>query len=1622
MNYIISAATLLLVIILFVRTVLPRSTVPMTLAEEIDPKTIEFQLTVLSMNSSDYRRRGGGLAVRRPIGEIRRFLKKTEKKLKSGKRLENYEYTIYKNAENIYKAVDTVEKQSPLFFNLPHCGNYPRLYELCSLAVRSNAGYVDIEMLPSAINIFNEHSPLLYAEIIALKAMISFCVLEQIAALCAKSEALSKIISRAEYDAERERIDLTSLKRNAYVFHYCERIDGSIARRFSAICAENGIDVWARCKDFEAELSNYALIASGATQSLMQISERLTDDLRNKLYSGYNYFSAAYGNDFERLSATEQSVRLNAFSVYCRRKKTDEISAIKKVNRADARAVTDRVSPSTAALVLSLCFALIIGLLPIFVTLAFSRIAALPCAVLSLPIALSAAFVILRFMAVSTFEKLKLSAAKAVGHRERKAEFASDYALPAPRRKIDSEHTPVTFSARINIFYNIVSKLNSAVSIVAPPCALILVFLSPLYSPLWLLGAFSREIVCFLFELRAAFTSEQAVFSKIASALYFACELPSKAVKVFFSGKKKMPKQLGITAQLAAAVGLFAIALFAEYAALYYVLAAAFASVPLVSYTRQNIAIQKRTRKTKPLLPPIDKEKTYENRGTYPRLRFIIGDRYFATISDGGDVFDFFDGSPLFEKMKLYLLKNGSRIPLDIVPPFKVSRGKAINEAVADGERFTVTTSAGKDGKKITVDSKSGGDFTLLIAHSLADDSTIDDSKCELPNCNCAAIRQKAENSPRYVCAAVRNTVPIKAVADDGEFAYGVKNGLTTVFAVRVKSENGRAETVFAAGYDFDRTAKNASCVFKTGFDDRAEAKAAAQSEFLKYPFDIAQTASFILYGRCMYSDSELNKIIDLNSNTLLCYQRSGGGLSRLHGKLKGLSELKKTGMKFNVAVACFDDSGSVKSTRNKVDLMFEEFSLDRRGRAVCVDCEGNERLFRALKYAAPDIDSLHFTAHTFDPELKVCKKAGAKLQYPCANIKGEGVAITENGDGIYDGFGMLGGAENRLFNALGMCCLKRADGSGFTFLKNPWDGKITEEKSVLDNIPNEFVAFSENGRLWSAAALPLGVKGESYCRHAKNFTEYVCASNGLNIRQTEFVSETERAKIWSILLENPRKSARKICVTACVRPTLGESFRTGKNSIFLSDTVQGVCALNKQTNLKAYLETDAETITRSHTLDSIIGENGRICRLSEIKTGGIVPAMIVCAEIKLPPLSSKKVRFSLSVGESANFEKSNLPARKNVSPFTFSTGTFDDDIFVNSLPYGVLSSVMCKPVFRGGEFCEGEHYASPLLKGACLPANHKDVFKKIITDACAKRFACGDIVLFARGSGGKRAARHSASLFLPLAVSRYIDVTDERDLLFERSGYADMGDGEKASVLEHCLQAIETCCGADTADCFGIDAELLLISAIAAIVPLVKDSETRLKLSDEKLKAEKRLEKIDIDLLTTESLCWLVFCGIGKRVTSERLLNRLNEKSDNVNMKKLWVCAALVKIGDTESAYKVYQSLNPLKKDPPLGYISDNGLSSSSDESEALAYIIASELFFGCRIMGDSLVLNPHLPQGIKRAEVKFDCENINFDIEIDNTGTGNWRVCLDGISYNCDSVPIDRKTSGKKIVLKRR
>ena len=124
--------------------------------------------------------------------------------------------------------------------------------------------------------------------------------------------------------------------------------------------------------------------------------------------------------------------------------------------------------------------------------------------------------------------------------------------------------------------------------------------------------------------------------------------------------------------------------------------------------------------------------------------------------------------------------------------------------------------------------------------------------------------------------------------------------------------------------------------------------------------------------------------------------------------------------------------------------------------------------------------------------------------------------------------------------------------------------------------------------------------------------------------------------------------------------------------------------------------------------------------------------------------------------------------------------------------------------------------------------------------------------------------------------------------------------------------------------------------------------------------------------------------------------------------------------MGDTQTAYDVFQTVNPLGAEPY--YMTEKGFRTASDESEALAYIIVSELFFGCKIKGDSLVFAPKLPPSIKKARVKYDCDVVRFETEIDNTGKGNWRVMLDGISYNCDSVPLTEKTNGKKIVLKRR
>ena len=1578
-NYTVSALVLLFVVLLFLRAALPHTEAPSADIKELTPEELEFKVAVLAMNSASVSPRGGGIGIRGAARRLRRFYARMLREAYG--RTEDFERVLLKAREDTERAVREVESESERFFVLPHKGGIPRVYALCSLLISGSGGYAGFEEIKKAVRITNEYSPLSIEEIKVMESMLKACYIERLAALAVRSQTERKLKLRAEKDVAEGRVNLSMLKFDAYINAYSTAAESDSLRKFSALCFENGVDVALTCRRFEREKARRAAVAFASLLGIRRTTEMFVAETLLDFYGSYKQF-AEKCDGFSRLSSERKLAHIDAFARLCRRKNENEHMAAKTATGSKLASALTSGIPSVYALGGAIFGAFILGALPFIAVSVVKGGLWIPVMFLSLPVTLAAVFRLLRRFSISKAEQ----AGWISGDKNAvQTEISADLAAQEARFHNIAERR----GARAETYLSVVSDISRIFESVAPVFAVALVLVAPLMSAYLLFAVFSREIIYFGIGMRKAVSGKSSAAKGGADALVFAASLPKAAAEsIFRLFRKKLPKSVGIVASAVVSASLTVLTAVFGGSFVFYIVAAAFALAPLAE---ENIFKFKRKEKSKVPLAEEENIRKYDDYGVLPAVAFLRCGDYLAMSSERGGGRDVYCGNLLFKEMKLYAKSgDGKYEPFTFVPPFLSLGGRTVNNALCAGNTFSVETSGFDGGKRITVTSHGGGDFEIICVHLSA--GRLDRSEKEI------IILKREEALPLYISAATDEKC---AVSVERRERFGRESD---ILSVKGESREGKISFYFCCDTDKTALSDKTACLLREGFSDRGEAFVATLSKPSYFTPAVCDIASYALYGKCSY-DEELSRYVDIRYPSVVCVLRGENGIGRLRRRLKRLSIVRSLGIPFNSIVVCFDGSEHFFRLKDRISVIFSESGLDTGGRAVCLDCADNRLLYEKIAAACLKDEDIRRTTRLPCPEIRSFKRCALPIEFPDLMAEGTYGGVSKEGEGIYLPFGAGAAAENTIaYDGFGFTA--KADGSSCTF-----DGvcALTGEPNALCGFPAESVTLGENGRVWGFDS-----EGASFCAHGNDGSRYVCSDGGLYSELS--VRLVGGAKIYAVSVKSPRKSARKVRVMLAVRPVLGESFEDTRHVVELDECAGGAWARNRITGKKLFVETDAENFERALTEEAVTDENGIVCRVENLSGIGASPAIVISAELKVRPQSCTKVNFALS--KEGGFDFGLLGTSKDKRHALFVCGDNKLDVFAENLRAQVNTSLEYVPP-------TGERYAEKLVLCAALLPHEREKMRSLIFSACESRFENGDVLSVRKNDKGERSVRSGASLFLPMAVARYIDCTDDRDILFERRRYLESSDrrscrqSKKAvSVLEHCLETLFMADDGALTPCFGIEGRLLALRAVSAFMPLVRDGETRLKLAEIKSRISDEVEKLDACELSAVDLSWLSLVGAGKPSLSAFL--RKAENASDVDL--VWLSAALLQRGDIEEAYLLFSRINPIETRGDTPFIScGENVSKDLGIVPAIAYMLLAEGFYGCRTRGETVVFSPALPKKFKRACINYREDNIDFKVDIEGVGSGKWRLYVDGISYNSNSLKKTTSLTGKRLVLRR-
>lgn len=330
MRFIIIAFLCLLALFFIFKLVLPANEPNFKLSGGVNNQKIGERIFLLGNQTKNFAPLGKGLSSKLIVKYIKRAYKIIDKKYKSGEEIFEFEKWLYDNYYKLNESIDTIKKQLSSLISVPHIDGLPRIYMLMELIVKSSDGYVTPEILSKCVKIYNDVTPLLYSEITTISATLKFALLEFIAIYAAKCVKINTNIARARRDKKLERVDLTSLAFNSYIYEISKNIPEKNLSNLLTLCSDNGLDLISRTDNFFHMTALYNGALQSAVTTLHAVDSFMTDEYILSLSPIFESFSQLEGSNFPIVTTATKFLYLSWIYNLSKKQKTSEQAVLHK--------------------------------------------------------------------------------------------------------------------------------------------------------------------------------------------------------------------------------------------------------------------------------------------------------------------------------------------------------------------------------------------------------------------------------------------------------------------------------------------------------------------------------------------------------------------------------------------------------------------------------------------------------------------------------------------------------------------------------------------------------------------------------------------------------------------------------------------------------------------------------------------------------------------------------------------------------------------------------------------------------------------------------------------------------------------------------------------------------------------------------------------------------------------------------------------------------------------------------------------------------------------------------------------------------------------------------------------
>ncbi|HKQ97052.1 MAG TPA: phosphorylase, partial [Candidatus Polarisedimenticolia bacterium] len=417
--------------------------------------------------------------------------------------------------------------------------------------------------------------------------------------------------------------------------------------------------------------------------------------------------------------------------------------------------------------------------------------------------------------------------------------------------------------------------------------------------------------------------------------------------------------------------------------------------------------------------------------------------------------------------------------------------------------------------------------------------------------------------------------------------------------------------------------------------------------------------------------------------------------------------------------------------------------------------------------------------------------------------------------------------------------------GSGSTWAANSRENKLTPwSNDPVGDAPGEvfYVRDEESGTLWGPTCLPIRDETGPYViRHGQGYSRFEHAAHGIALDLVQFVPLTDPVKISRLFLENRSGRARRLSITAYLEWVLGVT-RTASapHVVTEQDPTTGALFARNAWNGEfatrvAFAAWDGPATSLTGDRLEFLGRNAALDRPAALLRGaklsgstgaGLDPCAALQTIVELRPGERREVLFLLGQGESVEESRALVERYRTVDcddalrevredwdrmlgTVQVKTPDASMDLLLNR--WLIYQTLACRLWSRSAFYQSGGAYGfrDQIQDVLALLVARPDLARQHLLRAAARQFEEGDVQHWWHPPTGRgvRTRITDDRLWLPYAVSRYLETSGDRSVLDAEAGwlegarleatqpeayYEPSESAERGTLYEHCARAID--------------------------------------------------------------------------------------------------------------------------------------------------------------------------------------------------------------------------------------